>query len=174
MCIVYSEETTYVRTQQEKLLRTQIINDLLTNIFYNIIETEDRIAADERFEDLSSNDMRVLSAIGTDEPKSMKAVAEYLRVKKQTVNNSVKALITKGYAYKKTNPDDGRYTWIILTDKGEETVNCSRSMLRETVKGMTGDMTDTQTDILIQSLSQINSYLDAQSVEGIPSGNRKK
>ena len=70
MCIVYSEETTYVRTQQEKLLRTQIINDLLTNIFYNIIETEDRIAADERFEDLSSNDMRVLSAIGTDEPKS--------------------------------------------------------------------------------------------------------
>ncbi len=31
-------------------MRTQIINDLMTNIFFNLIETEDRIAADERFE----------------------------------------------------------------------------------------------------------------------------
>ena len=37
-------------------MRTQIINDLMTNIFFNLIETEDRIAADERFEGLSSND----------------------------------------------------------------------------------------------------------------------
>lgn len=36
-------------------MRTQIINDLMTNIFFNLIETEDRIAA-ERFEGLSSND----------------------------------------------------------------------------------------------------------------------
>ena len=28
----------------------------MTNIFFNLIETEDRIAADERFEGLSSND----------------------------------------------------------------------------------------------------------------------
>lgn len=33
-------------------MRTQIINDLMTNIFFNLIETEDRIAA----EGLSSND----------------------------------------------------------------------------------------------------------------------
>lgn len=37
-------------------MRTQIIIDLMTNIFFNLIETEDRIAADERFEGLSSND----------------------------------------------------------------------------------------------------------------------
>lgn len=155
-------------------MRTQIINDLLTNIFYNIIETEDRIGTDVRFADLSSNDMRVLSAIGTAEPKSMKEVGEYLRVKKQTVNNSTKALISKGYAYKKTNPDDGRYTWIILTDKGSEAAKCYRSMIRDTVKGMIGDLTDAQTDTLIQCLSKMNSYLDSQSVEGSRSGNRKK
>lgn len=155
-------------------MRTQIINDLLTSIFYNLIEMEDRIVADERFADLSSNDMRVLSAIGTGEPKSMKEVGEYLRVKKQTINNSTKSLIKKGYAFKQTNPDDGRFTWIILTDKGVQAVKCYRDMIRSTVKNMTGDMTDEQTDILIQGLSQMNSYLDSQSVAGTISGNRKK
>ena len=50
-------------------MRTQIINDLMTNLFFNLIETEDRIAADKRFEGLSSDELRVLSAIGTSEPK---------------------------------------------------------------------------------------------------------
>lgn len=155
-------------------MRTQIINNLLTQFFYNIIETEDRIGADVRFADLSSNDMRVLSAIGTAEPKTMKEVGEYLRVKKQTVNNSTKKLISKGYAYKKTNPDDGRYVWIILTDKGSEAAKCYRARIRDAVQGMIGDLTDDQTDILIQCLSKMNSYLDSQSVGDSPSGNRKK
>lgn len=155
-------------------MRTQIIDDLLTNIFYNLIEMEDRIVSDERFADLSSNDMRVLSAIGTDKPKTMKEVGEYLRVKKQTVNNSTKTLINRGYAYKMKNPDDGRYTWIILTEKGVEAVNCYRSMFRGTVNDMTGSMSDSQVDILIQSLAKMNNYLDSQSVEGVNSGKRKK
>lgn len=155
-------------------MRTQIINDLMTNIFFNLIETEDRIAADERFEGLSSNDIRVLSAIGTNEPKSMKEVADYLRVKKQTVNHSTKALINKGYAYKQTNPEDGRYTWIILTDKGVIAVNSYRAMIRDAMKTMTDDMSEEQTDILIQGLSKMNRYLNARSIEGTQNANRKK
>ena len=135
---------------------------------------EDRIATDEKFEDLTSNDLRVLSAIGTANPKSMSEVGEYLRVKKQTVNNSTKSLVKRGYAYKQTSPDDGRFTWIMLTEKGIQAVNSYRDMIRTTVKNMTGDMTEEQIDILIQGLSTMNGYLDSQSVAGIASGNRKK
>ena len=155
-------------------MRTQIINDLMTNIFFNLIETEDRIAADERFEGLNSNDLRVLSAIGTNEPRCMKDVAEYLRVKKQTVNNSTKALINKGLAYKKVSPENGRYTWIILTDKGVAAVNCYRTLIRDAMKTMTDDMTEEQADILIQGLSKMNRYLNARSIEGTQSIKRKK
>lgn len=155
-------------------MRTQIINDLMTNIFFNLIETEDRIAADERFEDLSSNDIRVLPVIGTNEQKSMKDVADYLRVKKQTVNHSTKALINKGYAYKKTNPKDGRYTCIILTDKGVTDVNSYRAMICDVMKTMTDDMTEEQTDILIQRLSKMNKDLNVRSIKGIRNTNRKK
>ena len=43
---------------------TKIINDQLTDLFYNFIEMEDRIAANDRYADLNSSDMRFLSAVG--------------------------------------------------------------------------------------------------------------
>ena len=43
---------------------TKIINDQLTDLFYNFIEMEDRIAAKDRYADLNSSDMRFLSAVG--------------------------------------------------------------------------------------------------------------
>ena len=42
---------------------TKIINDQLTDLFYNFIEMEDRIAAKDRYADLNSSDMRFLSAV---------------------------------------------------------------------------------------------------------------
>ena len=36
---------------------TKIINDQLTDLFYNFIEMEDRIAANDRYADLNSSDM---------------------------------------------------------------------------------------------------------------------
>ena len=104
----------------------------------------------------------------------MKDVAEYLRVKKQTVNHSTKTLINKGLAYKKVSPENGRYTWIILTDKGVAAVNCYRTLIRDAMKTMTDDMTEEQADILIQGLSKMNRYLNARSIEGTQSIKRKK
>ncbi len=155
-------------------MRQKLVTDLLTALYYNIIEMEDRIASDERFEDLTSNDMRTLSAIGTAEPKSLKQVGDYLRVRKQTAHVATNSLIKRGYAYKRSNPNDGRYTWIILTNKGLAAVNLYRSMLRENVIGMTGKMTDDQIDELIKSLAKMNGYMDGQRGEGTASSNKKK
>lgn len=43
-------------------MRTKIINEQLTDLFYNFIEMEDRIVANDRYADLNSSDMRFLSA----------------------------------------------------------------------------------------------------------------
>lgn len=44
-------------------MRTKIINEQLTDLFYNFIEMEDRIVANDRYADLNSSDMRFLSAV---------------------------------------------------------------------------------------------------------------
>lgn len=43
-------------------MRTKIINEQLTDLFYNFIEMEDHIAANDRYADLNSSDMWFLSA----------------------------------------------------------------------------------------------------------------
>ena len=62
-------------------MRTKIINDQLTDLFYNFIEMEDRIAANDRYADLNSSDMRFLSAVGKgSHPRTITQVGDYLRV----------------------------------------------------------------------------------------------
>ena len=70
-------------------MRTKIINDQLTDLFYNFIEMEDRIAANDRYADLNSSDMRFLSAVGKgSHPRTITQVGDYLRVGRQTAHHA--------------------------------------------------------------------------------------
>lgn len=155
-------------------MRSELVTNQLMQLFFNIIEMEERIADNDQFEDLTNYDMRTLSAIGTTEPKSLKDVGEYLRVKKQTVHVATNSLIKRGYAYKKPNPNDGRSTWIILTEKGVDAVNYYRKMLRENVVGMTEEFDNDQIDTIIRNLVKMNSYMEERREETATSVGKKK
>ena len=156
-------------------MRTKIINDQLTDLFYNIIEMEDRIAANDQYTDLTSSDMRFLSAVGVgNNPKTITQVGDYLRVGRQTAHKASNSLMSRGYITKMTNPNDARSTWLILTDKGMEVVTYYRNRIRNNVKGMTGNFSDQEMDGMIRLLAQMNSFLDFKRVEGTLSSKRKK
>ena len=126
-------------------MRTKIINDQLTDLFYNFIEMEDRIAANDRYADLNSSDMRFLSAVGKgSHPRTITQVGDYLRVGRQTAHHASSSLIRRGYITKMTNPNDARSQWLILMDE------------------------------MIGLLAQMNSFLDSKRVEGTVSSRRKK
>ena len=155
-------------------MRTKIINDQITDLFYNIIEMEDRIAANDQYEDLTSTDMRFLSAVGLGSPKTITEVGDYLRVGRQTAHKASNNLMKRGYVTKMVNPHDGRSTWLILTDKGTDVVTYYRNRIRNNVKGMTEKMSEQQMDGLIQMLAQTNSFLDSKRMEDTALSNRKK
>ena len=156
-------------------MRTKIINDQLTDLFYNIIEMEDRIAANDQYTDLNSNDMRFLSAVGVgNNPKTITQVGDYLRVGRQTAHHASTSLIKRGYITKMTNPNDARSQWLILTDKGMEVVTYYRNRIRNNVKGMTENFSEKEMDGMIRLLAQMNSFLDSKRVEGTLSSKRKK
>ena len=78
-------------------MRTKIINEQLTDLFYNFIEMEDRIAANDRYADLNSSDMRFLSVVGKGSyPRTITQVGDYLRVGRQTAHNASSSLIRRG------------------------------------------------------------------------------
>lgn len=156
-------------------MRTKIINEQLTDLFYNFIEMEDRIVANDRYADLNSSDMRFLSAVGKgSHPRTITQVGDYLRVGRQTAHHGSSSLIRRGYITKMTNPNDARSQWLILTDKGMEAVVYYRNRIRSNVKGMTKNFSEQEMDGMIGLLAQMNSFLDSKRVEGTVSNRRKK
>ena len=139
-------------------MRTKIINDQLTDLFYNFIEMEDRIVANDRYADLNSSDMRFLSAVGKgSHPRTITQVGDYLRVGRQTAHHASSSLIRRGYITKMTNPNDARSQWLILTDKGMETVVYYRNRIRSNMKDMTKNFSEQEMDGMIGLLAQMKA-----------------
>ena len=58
----------------------QVLNELLVQLFKNIMEIEEKYLITPEYKDISVNDMHILEAIGIKEPKSMSAVAKLMSV----------------------------------------------------------------------------------------------
>ena len=81
-----------------KLTNTdQVLNELLVQLFKNIMEIEEKYLITPEYKDISVNDMHILEAVGVKEPKSMSAVAKLMSVTTGTLTRSIDGLSEKGY-----------------------------------------------------------------------------
>lgn len=58
----------------------RVLNELLVNLFHNVMDAEAKAVITEEFKDITNNDMHILEAIGIEEPKSMSKIAGELHV----------------------------------------------------------------------------------------------
>ena len=59
----------------------RVLNELLVNLFHNVMDAEAKAVITEEFKDITNNDMHILEAIGIEEPKSMSKIAGELHVR---------------------------------------------------------------------------------------------
>ena len=57
----------------------KMLNDILVNLFNEILGIEEKALTSSEFRDISVNDMHILEAVGTEEPRSMSSVDVYKR-----------------------------------------------------------------------------------------------
>ena len=65
------------------------LNELLVNLFNNVMDTEAKAVITEEFKDISNNDMHIIEAIGIEEPKSMSKIAGILNVTVGTLTTNI-------------------------------------------------------------------------------------
>lgn len=53
----------------------RVLNELLVNLFHNVMDAEAKAVITEEFKDITNNDIHILEAIGIEEPKSMSRIA---------------------------------------------------------------------------------------------------
>ena len=71
----------------------EVINDLLVNLFNEIMDIEQKALTTSEYKNISVNDMHIIAAIGIHEPKNMTTVAKALSVTVGTLTIAVNNLV---------------------------------------------------------------------------------
>ena len=86
----------------------KMLNDILVNLFNEILGIEEKALTSSEFRDISVNDMHILEAVGTEEPRSMSSVAKSLSVTVGTLTIAMNNLVKKGYVNRARSEEDRR------------------------------------------------------------------
>lgn len=101
-----------------KVSEDQALNEILVEIFHEIVELEGKALNTGKFSEISLNDMHIIEAIGLDEPKRMSEIAKRMNVTLGTLTTAIDGLNRKGYVNRSRDTKDRRVVNISLTDKG--------------------------------------------------------
>ena len=69
------------------------LNDALVKLFRDVMDLEEQVIITEEFQDITNNDMHVIQAIGTGEPKNMSTIAKELSVTVGTLTIAMNSLV---------------------------------------------------------------------------------
>ena len=97
----------------------ETLNEVLVKLFRDINTIEEKAIRTEEYRDVTANDMHVIEAIGTGEPKNMTTVAKLLSVTTGTLTISMNSLVKKGYVQRIRSEEDRRVVLVSLTEKGK-------------------------------------------------------
>ena len=90
----------------------EAINDVLVNLFNEILDLEERALITGEYKNISVNDMHIINAVGIREQKNMSTVARELNVTVGTLTIAVNNLVKKGYIQRMRSQEDRRVVLI--------------------------------------------------------------
>lgn len=135
-------------------------NEILVKLFNDIMSIEEKAIITEEFKDISNNDMHIIDAIGTGEPKNMSTVAKTLQVTVGTLTIAINSLVKKGYVTRVRSSEDRRVVLLSLSTKGikafEHHQEFHEKMIRATIEGLD----DAETKVLVKALINLRNYFE--------------
>ena len=138
----------------------ETLNEVLVKLFRDINTIEERAIRTEEYRDMTANDMHVIEAIGTGEPKNMTTVAKLLSVTTGTLTISMNSLVKKGYVQRVRSEEDRRVVLVSLTEKGKRDFDHHKrfhdEMIRQVLKGLDGE----EQEILRKALLNLMDFFE--------------
>ena len=136
----------------------KMLNDILVNLFNEILGIEEKALTSSEFRDISVNDMHILEAVGTEEPRSMSSVAKSLSVTVGTLTIAMNNLVKKGYVNRARSEEDRRVVLISLSEKGEKAYYHHQKFHDDMIQAIMTDLDETQMDSLTQALNKLRAF----------------
>lgn len=142
--------------------KKRVLNELLVQIFNDILQIEEQALKQGVINDLSVTEIHTLEAIGMYSEKTMSEVAQTLKITVGTLTTAINKLIKKGYVERKRIEEDRRVVLIKLTKRGKLAYRLHEKfhndMINATIDGLSLD----EEKVLISSLERLNEFFKVE------------
>ncbi|MBQ3164343.1 MAG: MarR family transcriptional regulator [Lachnospiraceae bacterium] len=139
------------------------LNELLVNLFHNVMDIEAEAVITEEFKDITNNDMHIIEAIGNDEPRSMSMIAKSLNITVGTLTTNMNSLEEKKYILRERSKADKRVVLVSLTEKGRKAFFHHRDFHRRMIHSIVKDLEEDEMKVLIRCLQNLTKFFDEQN-----------
>ena len=134
------------------------LNDVLVNLFRDIMELEEQAIITQEYQDITNNDMHVIEAIGVKEPKNMSTIAKQLSVTVGTLTIAMNSLVKKGYVIRERGKEDRRVVYISLSEKGLRAYSHHEEFHRQMIEAVLENLTEDETESLVKALAKLERW----------------
>lgn len=135
-----------------------ILNELLVELFNDILMIEQQALKSKDFNDLSITEIHTIEAIGMYGDKTMSEVAEKLNITVGTLTVAVNNLEKKGYVERKRSEEDRRIVFVHLTKKGKLAYRMHEKFHSAMINQVIEGLTEEEEKVLISSLEKLNAF----------------
>ena len=142
---------------------SRTLNELLVNLFHNVMDIEADAVITEEFKDITNNDMHIIEAIGNDEPRSMSMIAKSLNITVGTLTTNMNSLEDKKYIVRERSKTDKRVVLVKLTEKGKKAYFHHRDFHRRMIHSIVKDLEEDEMKVLIRCLQNLTKFFDEQN-----------
>ena len=136
----------------------EMLNDILVNLFNEILVIEEKALTASEFKDISGNDMHILEAIGIQDPRNMSSVAKTLSVTVGTQTIAINNLVKKRYVNRARSEEDRRVVLLSLSEKGEKAFYHHKKFHDDMIKAVTEDLDGDEIEALTRALNKLRKF----------------
>ena len=134
------------------------INDVLVNLFNEILKLEEEAIITDEFKDITNNDMHIIEAVGLSCENTMSVVAKKLGITAGSLTTSVNSLVNKKYVIRQRSEEDRRVVFLKLTEKGKRAYEHHREYHRQMTEAVISRLDEAEVPILIKTLTGLSEF----------------
>ena len=134
------------------------LNEVLVNLFRDVMDIEQKAIITEEFQDITNNDMHIIEAIGMNEPKNMSTIAREISVTVGTLTIGMNSLVKKGYVLRERGKEDRRVVYISLTERGRAAYVHHARFHKAMIDSISDELTSEEMELLIKTLTKLNKW----------------
>lgn len=135
-----------------------VLNELLVDIFNDILIIEQNALAEGKFNDLSITEIHTIEEIGMYGSRTMSEIAMDLGITVGTLTIAMNNLVKKGYVNRQRSDRDRRVVEISLTRKGKLAFRVHEKFHADMIKNTIEGLTEEEGIVLNSSLEKLNKF----------------